>query len=225
MKPIAHNPSRTQLVYQMIRDSICDCRLEPGKHLVQEELAATLGVSRQPVQQAMLLLKTDGLVVEHGARGLYVAPLDPLRISQHYDIRLVLDQLAAELIVQRVAETPHFADILQTKGDVILHEGERSRDIDAVEAVKQDVRFHTFLYDMSGNPLIATAADTHWTYLRRVMVSVLLHANRASIVWSQHRDILDLLVSGHKDQAIALVGDHIIGAKKALLEALAQQSS
>jgi len=222
LKPLAHSPSRTELVYQMIRDSIRDCRLEPGKHLVQEELASMLGVSRQPVQQAMLLLKTDGLVVESGARGLYVAPLDPLQIGHHYHIRLVFDQLAAELVASRAAASRPFAEELRQKGEAILREGEEARNVGAAEAVSQDVRFHTFLYEMSGNPLIAPAADMHWNFLRRVMVAVLLHAERGPLVWSQHRDILELLAAGKAEEGRDLVTRHILGAKEALFEALAE---
>jgi DNA-binding GntR family transcriptional regulator len=94
MKPLTSVPSRTEQVYSAIRESICDCSLEPGTHLVQEDLAAMLGVSRQPIQQAMLLLKNDGLVVEHGARGLYVAPIDRAETVDRYQIRLMLDKLS-----------------------------------------------------------------------------------------------------------------------------------
>lgn len=222
MKPLAPPPSRTELVYQTIRDSIRDCTLEPGKHLVQEELAAMLGVSRQPIQQAMLLLKTDGLVVESGARGLYVAPLDPVQIGHHYQIRLVFDQLAAELVADRAAASPAFADDLRHQGEEILRVGEEARSVNAVEAVSQDVRFHTLLYEMSGNPLIAPAADLHWNFLRRVMVAVLLHAERGPVVWSQHREILGLLAAGKADEGRDLVTRHILGAKDALLDALAE---
>lgn len=224
MKPLAQAPSRTELVYQMIRDNIRDCTLEPGTHLVQEDLAAMLGVSRQPVQQAMLLLKTDGLVVERGARGLYVAPLDPEQIGHHYQIRLVFDQLAAGLVADRAATDPGFAADLRRAGEAILQEGEAARSVGAAEAVAQDVRFHTFLYEMSGNPLIAPAADMHWNFLRRVMVAVLLHAERGPVVWSQHRDILDLLVAGQAEAGRDLVTRHILGAKDALFEALATHS-
>ena len=87
MRPLASTPSRTEQVHAAIRESICDCTLKPGTHLVQEDLAAQLGVSRQPVQQAMLLLKSEGLVVEQGGRGLCVAPISPESIVQHYQIR------------------------------------------------------------------------------------------------------------------------------------------
>ncbi|MBF9045928.1 GntR family transcriptional regulator [Rhodobacterales bacterium LSUCC0031] len=224
MEPLGSTVSRAELVYRMIRDNIRDCRLEPGTHLVQEELAATLGVSRQPIQQAMLLLKNDGLVVEQGARGLYVAPLDPEAIGHHYQIRLAFDQLAAELVAARAAGSLDFAQELRRRGDIILEEGERARSVGAAEAVSHDVRFHTFLYEQSGNPLIAPAADMHWNFLRRVMVAVLLHAERGPVVWSQHREILDLLVAGKRRKACELVTQHILGAKEALLASLADRA-
>ena len=59
-------PALGEQVYQAIVDEICDGTLEAGAHLVQEQLAARFGVSRQPVQQAMALLKADGLVEEAG---------------------------------------------------------------------------------------------------------------------------------------------------------------
>ncbi|NIR59688.1 MAG: GntR family transcriptional regulator, partial [Gammaproteobacteria bacterium] len=73
-------------VYQAILDEICDGTLSPGAHLVQEQLAERLGVSRQPIQQAIALLKADGLVEEAGKRGVRVTPLDATAMRHHYEI-------------------------------------------------------------------------------------------------------------------------------------------
>lgn len=221
MHRIAQIPSRTEQVYAAIRESICDCSLAPGTHLVQEELAGRLGVSRQPVQQAMLLLKADGLVVELGGRGLYVSPLEPERIAHHYQIRMVLDQLAARLVAARAAEDKGFRARLRKEGDAILAIGSGAlEEGSAVEAVRRDVEFHNFLYAMSGNPLIATTADAHWSFLRRVMVAVLLHADRGPLVWRQHEAILDAVVAGDVEAGDRLARDHVTGAEEALLAAL-----
>lgn len=221
MRPVAAAQSRTEQVYDMIRDSICTGELASGTHLVQEELALTLGVSRQPIQQAMLLLKNDGLVVEVGARGLYVAPLDAGAVIHHYQIRIVLDQLAAQLICQRIAHAPDFGDELRRRAEPILVEGENARtDGSAALAVAHDVKFHSFLYEMSGNPFIVSTAEPHWNYLRRVMIAVLLHAERGEIVWSQHRDILTTLLTGNIADSQAIVADHVLGAQTALLKAM-----
>lgn len=221
MRPVAAAQSRTEQVYDMIRDSICSGELASGTHLVQEELASTLGVSRQPIQQAMLLLKNDGLVVEVGARGLYVAPLDAGAVIHHYQIRIVLDQLAAQLICQRIAHAPDFGDELRRRAEPILIEGENARtEGSAALAVSHDVKFHSFLYEMSGNPFIASTAEPHWNYLRRVMIAVLLHAERGEIVWSQHRNILATLLTGNAADSQAIVADHVLGAQTALLKAM-----
>lgn len=223
MQPIAAAPSRAEQVYNAIRDSICDGRMTPGTHLVQEDLAAQLGVSRQPVQQALLLLKNERLVVELGARGLYVAPLDADDVIHHYQIRIVLDQLAARLVTERAAASRAWADELRRRGDEILAEGEGARDRrNAPDAVSHDVRFHSFIYEMSGNPFIADTASSHWNYLRRVMVAVLLHAERGEVVWRQHREILDALLAGDAAASERLAAEHVLGAQDALLRALAK---
>ena len=221
MQPLASVPSRTEQVYNSIRDSICDCTLEPGRHLVQEELAATLNVSRQPVQQAMLLLKNDGLVVERGGRGLYVASIDRTDMIHHYQIRMVLDALAARLVAERAAADMAFKARLRKEGDAILTVGAGAEKFgDAVEAVRHDVAFHSFIYEMSGNPLIGPTAEGHWLFLRRVMIGVLLHADRGSLVWAQHGDILDALVAGELERGAALATEHVTGAQQALIEAI-----
>lgn len=224
MHPIAAPQSRTRQVYTTIRDSICAGELASGTHLVQEELAATLGVSRQPVQQAMLLLKNDGLVVELGGRGLYVAPLDAGAVLHHYQIRIAMDRLAARLVCQRVGDTPAFGQELRRRAEPILAEGEAaSGKGSAALAVAHDVNFHTFIYELSGNPFIASTAEPHWNYLRRVMIAVLLHAERGEVVWRQHREILDVLLSGDGDAAERIVAEHVLGAQGALLHAMSQR--
>lgn len=224
MQPIAAAPSRTQQVYNAIRDSICDGKMTPGTHLVQEDLAAALGVSRQPVQQALLLLKNERLVVELGGRGLYVAPLTADDVIHHYQIRIVLDQLAARLVTERAAASPAFAAELARQGEVILSEGEAARNrSNAPDAVGHDVQFHSFIYEMSGNPFIADTVAAHWNYLRRVMVAVMLHAERGEIVWRQHAEILDALLAGDISVSERVAAEHVLGAQEALLRALAER--
>ncbi|SMX33135.1 GntR family transcriptional regulator [Maliponia aquimaris] len=222
MQRLSSVPSRTEQVYHSVRESICDCILEPGTHLVQEELAATLGVSRQPIQQAMLLLKNDGLVVESGGRGLFVAPIDRAGMEHHYQIRLVLDQLATRLVAERARSDPGFQSRLRREGDAILAVGKGAeKSGSAAEAVRHDVAFHTFIYDMSGNPLIQPTAEAHWLFLRRVMIGVLLHARRGPLVWAQHQHILDALVAGDVEGAVSLATEHVTGAQNALLQSMA----
>jgi DNA-binding GntR family transcriptional regulator len=226
MKQIIDIPTRAEQAYAAIRESICDGTLEPGAHLVQEELAVRLGVSRQPVQQAMALLKNDGLVVERAGRGLYVAPLDPTLMAYRYQIRTVLDQLAAELVARRAAESRAFAVELRSAGVEILAAGDAAVAAgDHKEAVRHDVRFHSLIYEMSGNPFLPGSAEPHWYYLRRVMIGILVHAERGPLVWQQHREILDLLVVGDVEASVKAVTAHVSGAEHALRDKMGAEGA
>lgn len=165
----------------------------------------------------MVLLKNDGLVLERGSRCLYVAPVDVDATVQRYQVRLVLDQLAARLCAERAGRDPEFASGLLGEGERLLEAGSRAvADGNHRDAVAQDVEFHSFLYERSGNSMIAATAEPLWHHLRRVMVTVLSFAERGPLVWQQHREILDTLAGGDVDRGIALVTEHIKGAEHAV---------
>ena len=96
-------PDLVERVYRALLDAISEGSLAPGARLTQEEIAEQLAVSRQPVLQALRLLKNDGLVHDAPGRGVVVAPLDADRIAQVYEVRGALDALAARLAAERRA--------------------------------------------------------------------------------------------------------------------------
>jgi DNA-binding GntR family transcriptional regulator len=57
MRQITPTPQIGESVYEAIRDAICDGALQPDERVVQDELAQRLGVSRQPVHQALQQLR------------------------------------------------------------------------------------------------------------------------------------------------------------------------
>jgi len=68
-------PSYRQSVYQAVRAAILAGRLAPGQPLVEEQLAASLKVSRTPVREALAILEHEGFIGPRGNRGLYVCNL------------------------------------------------------------------------------------------------------------------------------------------------------
>ena len=75
-------PDLVDQVYRALLDAISDGSLAPGERITQEDIAERLAVSRQPVLQALRLLKKDGLVLDAPGRGVLVAPLDADWIAQ-----------------------------------------------------------------------------------------------------------------------------------------------
>src|SRR5262249_8980091 len=184
---IASTPDLTEQVYQRLLHAICDGELAAGARLTQEELAAALGVSRQPVLQALRLLKKDGFVIEAGRRGLQVAPLEAQAITQVYEVRAVLDGLAASRAALAQAQLDPTVLAAGRTAAAGQHIGPM---IDA------DMQFHHMIYAASGNPLIAETANHHWPHIRRAMGAVLQTVGLRRPVWDKHEAIVQAINGG-----------------------------
>ena len=221
MKLLEQTSGLTERVYNVILHEILDGDLKPGEHLVQEQLAEQLGVSRQPVQQAMALLKADGLVEQFGRRGLRVSGLDLDRMQNHYDIRGLLDGHAARVAAQRVRD----GDIDRARGIDEMHRLFRTGNQAAEkgttrEQIEQDEAFHYKIYEFCGNPVVLESVELHWRFLRRAMGEVLRYAEAAEEIWNQHAEIAEAILSGEPDRAHELAVTHAAKASRDLQHAL-----
>jgi DNA-binding GntR family transcriptional regulator len=215
LQRLAVQPQLAEQAYTAILDAICSGRFAPGERLTQEHLAATLDVSRQPVLQALLLLKRQGFVRETGRRGLVVAPLDPDFVARLYELRSALDALAC-----RAAATRNAAEAA-LRGPALVEAGRdaaRSRSVAAMIAA--DMAFHLFLYDLSGNPLIAETAALHWQHIRRVMGTYLQRVAAPESIWDEHAAILAAVAAGDSDGAERLARRHAEESADKVREAL-----
>ena len=95
MKALAIQPNLVEQVRDAILAEISSGALAPGDRIIQEQLAQALGVSRQPVQQALALLRGQGVLHDAPGRGLIVARLDADHVQHMYDMRAAIEGLAA----------------------------------------------------------------------------------------------------------------------------------
>jgi DNA-binding GntR family transcriptional regulator len=218
MRTITPQPSLANQVYDAILADITEGKFAPDGRLIQEELAESLGVSRQPVQQALLLLRNHGLLRDAPGRGLMVAPLDPDHVRDLFEIRGVLDGLASA----KVAETA--ADAARKQGPAYIERGRAAVASGSIARMTvADMEFHFFLYKLSGNPLIAEICAPHWSYLRRVMAEVLTRGQTPQDIWNQHEAILSAIVAGKPTQAEQIARHHISHASEVLGQRLQQR--
>ncbi len=192
-------PDLVDQVYRALLDAISDGSLAPGTRITQEDLAARLAVSRQPVLQALRLLKKDSLVHDAPGRGLLIAPLDAEWIGRVYQVRGALDALAARLAAGRHAQ-------LDPK---LIEQGRRSARGKNVKAmIEADIAFHNAIYAASGNPLIGASAQLHWVHLRRVMGAVLQQQHQRATIWDEHAAIAAAIGAGDAKLAARLIEQH-----------------
>lgn len=210
LRALESRPVLIDQVYEQLVDAISAGTLPPGHRLRQEKLAADLGVSRQPVSHALAMLKNAGLAVERGVRGLVVAPVDPERLNQLFQVRAVLDGLAAGLAAQRVAADPGL-DTGELRS-CIEHglAAELARDLPT--AVDWDMRFHGKVNALSGNPVLIEVTEAQRPQIRRVMVVIKFDPALAERIWREHAAIADAICAGDAELAGHLAREHALKA-------------
>ncbi|HSH88751.1 MAG TPA: GntR family transcriptional regulator [Ramlibacter sp.] len=192
-------PDLVDQVYQTLLDAISDGTLGPGERLMQEDIADQLRVSRQPVLQALRLLKKDGFVLDAPGRGVVVAPLDAESIHHVYQVRTALDSLAARLAAMRHSKIdPALLDIGR--------KASRGKNVKAM--IDADIAFHNAIYHASGNPSIEQTAHQQWRHLRRVMGAVLQLSKRRDGIWDEHEAIAAAIAAGDGNRAARLIEQH-----------------
>lgn len=206
-------PDLVDQVYRRLLDAISEGALAPGRRITQEDIAEQLAVSRQPVLQALRLLKKDGFVQAAPGRGLLVTPLDAAWTQHVYQVRGALDALAARL----AAQARHRID------PKLIEQGRkaaRGRNVKAM--IDADLAFHDAIYAASGNPLIEQSAHQHWRHLRRVMGAVLQQSRQRETVWDEHQAIAEAIAAGDADGAVRLMSTHAQQAAENLAKQLPQ---
>lgn len=205
--------------YEAILTAICTHELTPGERLTQEELADRLNVSRQPIQQTLLALEKQGFLQRVGRRGLMVAGLDANFVRHVYQVRAALDGFAARLAAQ--------APIAERQGGLRLIESGRlaAREGSASQRIDTDLAFHTFLYQLSGNPLIRDAALLHWNHVRRAMAADLRRMGALDRAWDEHEAILQAVIAGDAEDAERLARVHAEGVGASLAALLESEEA
>ncbi|VWX62339.1 GntR family transcriptional regulator [Burkholderiales bacterium 8X] len=207
-------PDLVERVHRSLLEAISSGELPPGTRLMQEDLARRLAVSRQPVLQALGLLRRDGLVMDAPGRGVVVAPLDAAMMRKTYQVRGALDALAARL----AAHSKNKID------PALIREGRaaaRSGDVQAM--IEADLAFHRAIYEASGNELIAQSAGQHWQHLRRAMGAVLQAAPQRQSLWDEHQAIAKAIAAGDGELAAELSEQHSSRASANLSARLNEQ--
>ena len=220
MKPLATAPNLADQVRDAVLSEIASGQLLPGDRIIQEKIAQALGVSRQPVQQALNLLHNQGVLQDAPGRGLIVTVLDPDHVMHMYDLRAAIEGLACRRAAENNVEN-NAGNIAQRLGLALIETGRKAVSSGSVsKMIAADMKFHELLYSLSGNPLVAPSLSSHLTYTQRVMGEVLLRDEKPRDIWNQHAKILEAIIKGDGERAETLVRTHITQAARFMVARL-----
>lgn len=205
-----------------IRGSIMEGRIKPGERLVEPDLARRLGVSRTPLREALLLLESEGFVVVNPRRGAVVSDLSATDAVETYQVKGVLEGLAARLACDRLSDEA-LQSLRQIHERMVRLAGARSPDSRVI--LQLNTEFHQALSDGGGNTKLSNSIRVLRSQALRynfIYLSVLSHL-AASL--KEHEAILKALQKRDADAIALLVEAHGASACKALCAFIERHSS
>ncbi|WP_046468575.1 GntR family transcriptional regulator [Allosalinactinospora lopnorensis] len=200
-------------VYEAMQELIISGNLAPGQHLVESELAETLGVSRQPVREALQLLNSDGWVDLRPGYGAFVHAPTEQEVDQLLAVRCVLEGESARLAAQS-ADADGVARLRE-----LCDQGEAavaSDDIDGMVAANAEL--HRYVTQLSDNKVLldfVTQVDrrVRWYYTP-------IARQRGEQAWQEHRQLVNAIEKGDSEAASRIMREHTERTRLSYLEQL-----
>ncbi|MFI6032740.1 GntR family transcriptional regulator [Streptomyces sp. NPDC051315] len=199
--PVVH--SLREQIREHIVEGIVSGRWKPGERIVERRIATELEVSQTPVREALRELEALRLIESAPNKGVRVRNLTAADLEEIYPVRAGLEQIAAELAAQRLAEE---TSVLETEV-AALYEADRAADGEA--QVRHTVAFHREMVRAAGNSVLLhtweglgievfTALSIRWLGTRQQSYA------------EEHQALVEAF--RHRDPDIGrLVKEHVLG--------------
>ena len=201
IRPVQRPVPLRQSVYDALIDLIVGGELPPGQHLVETDIARQLGVSRQPIREALHRMEAEGWVDLRPSQGAFVHIPTDSEVDELLDVRALLEAEIARLAARNAAAGQISAlRELCKRGTVAAEAG------DLAAAVVFNTEFHAQVATLAGNSVLADLAGSvsrrvRWYY--RLVAPARGHGS-----WSEHAELIDAIEAHDEDRAQLLARGH-----------------
>lgn len=200
--------------YTVIRDAILTRRLAPGSRLSVPEIARQLDISRSPVREAVARIEYEGLAQSVSHRGAVVVEIDLDELIGIYDLREVLEGLAARLAT-RAADSTLLKELEQNWQ--AHHDAVESGDVE--RHMELDAAFHGHIRDAGGNLRLSDNLRRLQGQIRVAMTTTVARRGGMHAALSEHRALIDAIRGGDPAEAENVARDHITRLRESLHDA------
>jgi DNA-binding GntR family transcriptional regulator len=197
---LAQPPPLRQQVYERLEEMIVDGVLPPGQHLVEQDLAELLGVSRNPIREALQALERGGWVDLRPRHGAFVHAPSADEATEFFHVRSVLERESARLAAR------HADDVSIATLVALIDEAARTPEADAQALADLNTRFHRQVAAMAGNRVLTRMIGTIEKRLRWYFRPVAMVRGERS--WDQHAALVDAIRARDAQRAEAIMRDH-----------------
>jgi DNA-binding GntR family transcriptional regulator len=192
-------------VVMRLRQAILSGRLKPGERLVEGHLADELGVSRNPVREAIRALASEGLIEVTARRGAAVATMTEQEARETIEVRALLEGQNARLAARRQdGEIIKRIEAVLSKGTAAV----AAKRFDQLSDLNQ--RFHGELAAAGQNTVLGDILQR--LRERTAMLFAPMDPGRQARSWEEHAAILRAIIEGDERTAATLAAEHVMRA-------------
>lgn len=207
IRPLQRPVPLRQSVYDALIDLIVGGELPPGQHMVETDLARQLGVSRQPIREALHRMEAEGWVDLRPSQGAFVHVPTDSEVDELLDVRALLEAETARLAAAGNGSDSQARPTQLARLREICRDGQAAAEADDFgSAVAANNAFHAEIAVMGGNAVLAELADivgrrVQWYY--RMVAPARGHGS-----WAEHAEMIDVIEAGDPARAQALARKH-----------------
>lgn len=189
-------------VYAALRRKVLTLEFPPGAALSENELAASLGVSRTPIRESLILLSEEGLVQVFPQVGSFVSRVDPAKVADAQFLREAVELASLEDLPAE--PDPDLVDELRHN-----LEEQRRPGLGLEDFFELDEAFHQGLLRLSGHGNAWATVVSAKGHLDRARRLGLYDTASSSGFTDQHVEILDAVLAGDVSLARAAMRAHL----------------
>ena len=193
-----------EVVYLSLRKAILKEQLKPGERLMENTLAAKLGVSRTPVREAIRMLSDEGLVLLIPRRGAQVARISRKELNDVLEVRRSLEDLAIRKAALLIKEEDLAA---LEEAELAFRSAVKSGDLTTI--AEADIAFHDVIYAAAGNRRLLTILSNLREQMYRFRLEYLKQVDIAATLVGEHAAIAAAVRERDPEKASKLLCAHI----------------
>ncbi|MCO4318141.1 GntR family transcriptional regulator [Phyllobacterium sp. 21LDTY02-6] len=207
-------------VYEVVRNAIVQLQLRPGDAVSESEIAAQLGVSRQPVREAFIKLSEAGLVEIRPQRGTFVRLISVQEVENAQFLREAIEVA----VVRKAALQASAAGIAQLR-DIIEQQRRAAARGDHSGFLRLDEAYHQAIAGSVNCDDAWRVLDSLKAQMDRVRYLSLPEATPLDAIIDQHATIVEALETGSPETAESAMHIHLREILKSLPKLAAENRS
>ena len=215
-RPLTDQKSLQEGTYEALRAALLEGRYLPGERIYEAVVAKALGVSRNPVREAVRRLQQDGLLEVRPHNGIFVASIQPEEIEDVYRIRGALEAIAAELAAERMTdrEIEHLHRIVAEQRRAAQRAVAQP---EAPVSASQADRFHRAIHLGARNARLLTLLEQIYAQVTHFRNLTLRVPGRAAVSAQGHEWVYEAIQARDPAEADRRMRLHVDDARQALL--------